>query len=88
MSEMVERKTWEEFRAAGLLWWANRILHLFGWAIVVLVEDATGKVIDAYPARVRFRDFDRASEEEGFAALTNHLAESAGQLKQEVAEQG
>ena len=30
---MIERKSWEEFRNAGLLWWINMILHTFGWAI-------------------------------------------------------
>ena len=49
---MIERKSWEEFRNAGLLWWINMILHTFGWAITVDLKD--GKIIDCYPARVKF----------------------------------
>lgn len=49
---MIERKSWEEFRNAGLLWWINMILHTFGWAITVELKD--GKIIDCYPARVKF----------------------------------
>ncbi|WP_207733339.1 hypothetical protein [[Clostridium] symbiosum] len=36
---MIERKSWEEFRNAGLLWWINMILHTFGWAITVDLKD-------------------------------------------------
>ena len=32
---MVTRKSWEEFRQNGLLWFTNLILHMFGWSIVV-----------------------------------------------------
>lgn len=34
------------------------ILHTFGWAITVEIED-DGTISDAYPARVRFRGFRR-----------------------------
>lgn len=52
---MVNRKSWEEFRNSGFLWWVNMVLHTFGWAICVSMED--GKVKDVYPARVKFRGF-------------------------------
>lgn len=84
MSEMVEKRSWEEFRATGLLWWVNRALHLFGWAIVVIVEEGTDKVLDAYPARVQFRGFDRESEEEGFKQVSTYLEEHAGELSAEA----
>lgn len=48
---MVKKKTWQEFRKTGLLWFMNTILHAFGWAIVVEVE--RGEITGAYPARVR-----------------------------------
>lgn len=35
---MVNKKSWNEFRNSGLLWFTNTILHMFGWAIV-LVEN-------------------------------------------------
>lgn len=78
---MVTRKTWEEFREAGLLWWVNRTLHLFGWAIVVEVDG--DRVTDAYPARVRFRGFDEKSEAAGFVALTEHISANAPALCEE-----
>ncbi len=92
MSEpkMVTPATWEEFRSAGLLWWVNRMLHLFGWAIVVEVpKDETGDgapISKCYPARVRFRGFGDASEEEGFIKTTEHLRDEMDRLIEEVHE--
>jgi len=40
-----------EFRAAGLLWWLNRILHTFGWSIVVGVDEDTDETVHAFPVR-------------------------------------
>jgi hypothetical protein len=82
---MIERKTWEEFRSNGLLWWVNRLIHLCGWAIVFEVQE-DGRVTDAYPARVKFRGFDEKSETEGFIALTKHLADNAKALTSEASE--
>jgi len=31
---MVNKKSWEEFKDSGLLWWINTLLHTFGYAIV------------------------------------------------------
>lgn len=76
--------TWEEFRAAGLLWWLNRSLHLFGWAIVTNVDSESGKVLKAYPARIRVRGFARKDEEEGFEKLTRHLSGRWGELEQDL----
>ena len=36
---MVTKKTWKEFRENGFLWWINMILHTFGWAIVIDIDD-------------------------------------------------
>jgi len=36
---MVKKKTWKEFRETGLLWWINMVLHTFGWAIVIDIND-------------------------------------------------
>ncbi|MBA3241173.1 MAG: hypothetical protein H0T60_08090 [Acidobacteria bacterium] len=79
---MIERKTWEEFRAHQLLWWVNRMLHLFGWAIVVEVAE-DGIVSDAYPARVGFRGFDPHCETEGFRGLTAYLNGHSAELLKE-----
>lgn len=81
MSEkMVFEKSWKEFRESGLLWWANRALHIFGWAIVVEVGE-DGEISGAYPARVKFRGFPLDAEENGFISLSKYMEESAEQLR-------
>ncbi len=69
----VKKRTWKEFREAGLLWWINRQLHLFGWALVVEVDEDTGEVTKCYPANVDFKGFSRESEENGFKKLEEHI---------------
>ena len=72
---MMNRKTWKEFQDSKLLWWVNRMLHIFGWSIMFLVEK-DGQISDVFPARVSFRGFDRKTEEEGFAGLTQYIKNS------------
>lgn len=66
--KLVERKTWQEFQDSKMLWWINRILHTFGWAIVLEFSD-TGIFETAYPAKVAFRGFSTELETEGFNAI-------------------
>jgi hypothetical protein len=66
-----------------MLWWVNRALHLFGWALVAVVE-TDGSVSSMYPARTVFRGFSMAEETEGFTALTKHLQQNAEALVREV----
>jgi hypothetical protein len=82
-NNLVTRKTWKEFQETKLLWWINRLLHTFGWAIVFVLEP-DGTVSDAYPARVTFRGFDEASETEGFIGLTQYLKSSIDELAEEA----
>ena len=74
--KMLEKKSWDEFQSAGLLWFVNRILHLFGWVIVLEEDEDTGKVVGCYPAHCKFRGFDYDDEEAGFHNLTEHIAEN------------
>lgn len=67
----VDKRSWEEFRESKMLWWINRILHTFGWAIVLSVE-SDGTVSSAFPAKVSFRGFSEQDEAEGFEALKRH----------------
>lgn len=80
---MIDKRTWQEFTDTKLLWWVNRSLHLFGWAIVVAVED-DGTVTDAYPARVKFRGFSEETEAEGFITLTEYLKGRMDTLAEEA----
>jgi hypothetical protein len=81
---MVQRMTWEQFHSSKLLWWVNRSLHLLGWAIIIVYDDEAKKVVDAYPARVRYRGFSEADETEGFAVLSKAMAKNAKQLAKEA----
>lgn len=69
---MIKKKSWDEFRNAKLLWWINRTLHLFGWAIVV-ETDESGKIVEVYPANVDLMGFSEEDEREGFSGLLDHL---------------
>jgi len=81
---MIKKRTWNEFRETGLLWWINRLLHTFGWAIVFEVEPDDGSVSNVYPARCRFRGFDEKTESEGFAKVTAYMKENAAILLTEA----
>lgn len=80
---MTDKRPWEEFRSSGMLWWANMILHTFGWAILVEVEK-NGKITKAYPARVKFRGFSEKNNTEGYVQVSKYLAENAAQLEAEA----
>lgn len=82
---MVTKKSWDEFRESGLLWWINMILHTFGWAITVDV-DKEGKVTGAAPARVKYRGFDEKHNEEGYVKTTNFLKEHVDELVEDCKE--
>jgi hypothetical protein len=79
----MERKTWKEFKDCKLLWWVNRSLHIFGWAIVY-EEETDGTITNVYPARVPWRGFSEAVEEEGFTGLTQHIAKVSEDLLKDV----
>lgn len=84
MPNMIKEKTWEEFKDSKLLWFVNRSLHIFGWAIVLDMDGDT--VLRAYPARVKFRGFSESVEAEGFVGLTAHLKSTIDELDREAQE--
>lgn len=81
---MVEQKTWKEFIDTGLLWFINQTLHLFGWAIVVEIDN--NEVINAYPARVKFRGFDEKSNRNGYKKVSKYLKDNIDELEKEANE--
>lgn len=81
--EMVTKKTWQEFRNTGLLWWINRTLHLFGWAIAFSFDDDTGELIEVYPVRCKFRGFGQEADDEGYTQVSEYLSENAVALLSE-----
>jgi len=82
---MVNKKTWEEFRDNGLLWWINTILHTFGWAIVYEMDD-NKTIKEVYPARVKFRGFGNKNIEEGYQRVSKYLVDNAEDLYKESME--
>lgn len=82
---MIERKSWKEFRESGLLWFVNRTLHLFGWSIVVCVNDDE-EIEEVYPAKVVFRGFSEQDEEKGFRALSEHMKENIDDIVKDAVE--
>ena len=79
---MIVEKSWKEFIDSDFLWWINMILHTFGWAITVKMED--GKVIDAYPARVKFRGFGEKNNTEGYIKVSQYMKENVSELLEEA----
>lgn len=73
---MVEKREWSEFKETGLLWWINMILHTFGWAIVLEIDDEK-RVKKAYPARVKFRGFNEKTNTQGYIKVSNFIMEHA-----------
>ena len=84
MKNMIEEKNWDAFRATGLLWFVNQLLHAFGWAIVINIDEETGVVQNAFPARVKFRGFDEKSQTDGYTKLTEYVHREADDLLHDV----
>jgi len=81
---MIKKKTWAEFRETGLLWFINSILHVFGWAIAVEIED--DKITDVYPVRTSFRGFDENTNSNGYKRVTHYLADNIESLLKDTEE--
>lgn len=79
MNKNIQRKTWEEFQNTGLLLFINSILHAFGWAIVIEVDE-DGHFSKCYPARTKFRGFDNQSVSESHKRIATYLLENSDDL--------
>lgn len=81
---MVEKKTWKEFRDSGFLWWVNMILHTFGWAICINIDNINGeKIVDVYPARVKYRGFSEKNNTDGYIKVSKYMKENVDELLEE-----
>ena len=81
---MVKKKTWNEFKDSGLLWWINMLLHTFGWAIVCEIDK--DEVTNVYPARVKFRGFGEESNSNGYIKVSEYMKNNADELLEESKE--
>lgn len=82
---MVDKRSWREFRESGMLWWINMILHTFGWSIVVDLEK-DGRVINVYPARIKFRGFSEKNNTEGYEKVSQYLKDNIDDILKESKE--
>lgn len=81
--QMLKKRAWSDFRNAGLLGFTNMILHMFGWALTIEMNDQ-GEIISAYPARTKFRGFDESTTSDIYAKVSNYLAENSKVLAEEA----
>ncbi len=77
---MITKKSWMDFLNSGLLMLINQLLHAFGWAICIEINDA-GEVTDAYPALVKFRGFSEETVDEGYKRISNYLNSNSEEVK-------
>lgn len=75
---MIQKRDWKEFQDSGMLWWINRMLHLFGW--VICFDFDNGELKEVYPARCKFRGFSPTCETEGFKQVTEFMLKNANDL--------
>jgi len=78
------RHSWDQFREAGMLWAINRVLHIFGWAIVVSTDDETGETLGAFPVRTEWRGFPPDREELGYRRTSNWMKRAGPALAEEA----
>lgn len=83
MIKMIDKKSWGEFRTSGMLWFVNMILHTFGWALVMNVDD-NDNVVGCYPARVKFRGFNVNSNTKGYIAVSEYLKNNIDDILEEA----
>lgn len=81
---MNRQEAWSQFRKAGLLLFTNQFLHIFGWAIVLEIENNV--VISAYPSRIKYRGFKDQSVYEAYLGISEYMKENSAELLDEVNE--
>lgn len=77
---MVDKRTWDEFREAGMLWLINGILNVFGWAICCVDVGGGDAETFAFPARVKFRGFDAEENDNGYRNIAKYMKENAASI--------
>lgn len=79
---MITKKTWDEFRDSGLLWFVNRSLHLLGWEICVEFDE-NKKISNVYPARCKISGFSEDIETKGLINVSKYLKDNINELVKE-----
>lgn len=79
---MIKKKEWSEFRKTGLLVFVNSFLHIFGWCIVLEIDE--DQIIDVYPARTGFRGFDTDTTSKSYISLSNYIKDNIDDIVKEA----
>lgn len=82
---MITEISWKDFRETGLLWYVNRILHVFGLVIVFEFDD-TGEISRVFPARCKFRGFTEEIDDKGFKNVGTYLQDNIDEIQKETNE--
>lgn len=78
-------EAWANFRNTGLLWFINRMLHV--WGIAIEYEMDGDRVISVRPELVDYLGFDRETEVSGFLKLRGYTALVGKELFEDIAEE-
>ena len=79
----IEARTWNEFREAGMLYAANKVLHMFGWCLIFATDELSGCRY-CYPARTRYRGFAPEPDRAGTQRLNQWMRGAAESLVKET----
>lgn len=85
MTNSVVKKSWEEFRQAGLLVFVNQFLHIFGWSIIFEMDE-DGFVKNVYPARVTYAGFSHDVQADAYKKIRDYMNKNYEQLLKEINE--
>ena len=78
-----EERTWYEFQQSGFLLFVNLFLQVFGWSIVMTVDD-NGLVRNVYPARTRWRGFGPEELSKAYVRVSEFMFKNAKKLLAEA----
>lgn len=82
----VKEKSWDDFRKSGALWMVNNLLQVFGWSIVIEVDQETDTVINVFPGRVKYRGYTLDTSHKNCIRLAAYMKENADDLLNEALE--
>lgn len=80
----LDTKAWQTFKDSGMLWFTNRILHTFGYAITMCYDIDSGELTQVVPLRVGYRGFGPDSEARGFERIHQYLLDNMPALHAET----
>ena len=73
----IVKQDWSTFRKTGLFHFVNSFLHIFGWVLVLDMDD-DGNVTSVYPARTIYRGFAEQSNDTAYERITEFMKQEFG----------